>query len=310
MVAVAMVRANGNPARSVLRRWVAHRRRSLRRLQQGGKRRPQGTDGGLDQPPPPPACPQGGRTGPPDFVGVGVQRCGTTRWFDLIASHPETVQPNAAKELHFFDRFHAGGFTQADVDRYHHYFPRTEGRRAGEWTPLYMTAPWIPRLLAAAAPQARLLVILRDPVERYLSALELNTRVANRRGAPLSRYALTDAYMRGFYYLQLVNLLNWFDRSQVLILQYERCSREPETELRRTYEFLGLGDTSFLPDLDRHPKQQPEKPTLDADDRDAFAKAYREDVLRLTEAFSEIDLRFWPNFSHLAGRRPGTSDQS
>src|SRR5436190_17833377 len=297
-----METANGKPARSNLRRWLAHRRRSITRPWRRGERRRPGTDGGLDQPPSPPACPAGAQTGPPDFVGVGVQRCGTTRWYELIASHPEIVQPNPAKELHFFDRFHAGGFTREDVSGYRQYFPRSEGRKAGEWTPLYITAPWIPRLLAAAAPQARLLVLLRDPVERYLSALELNMRVAQRRGAPLSRYAPTDAYMRGFYHLQLATLLNHFDRSQVLVLQYERCSREAESELRRTYEFLGLRDTFFVPDLDRHPKQQPHKPALDGGDRDAYVQAYRDDVLQLGASFPEIDLRSWPNFSHLADR--------
>lgn len=251
-------------------------------------------------PPPAPACPEGWQTGPPDFIGVGVQRCGTTRWFDLISSHPEIRRSSTAKELHYFDRFYASEFTSADVAGYHEYFPRGDGHKTGEWTPLYLSAPWIPRLLAVAAPNARLLVLLRDPVERYLSGLQLDASVASRRGAPLSRYAPLEAFMRGLYHAQLSGLLRHFDRSQLLVLQYERCTREPLAELRRTLEFLELEDTNYAPTLDAHPKRQPEKPALDPDTRDAYVQAYHEDVIELLNAFPEIDVRLWPNFAQLA----------
>jgi hypothetical protein len=260
-----------------------------------------GTDGGVDLPPAPPDCPVGWRTGPPDFVGVGVQRCGTTRWFRLIASHPEVVEPTGAKELHYFDQFHAGGWDAQSAARYHEYFPRDEGRKVGEWTPVYSTAPWIPGLLADAAPDARLLVLLRDPLERYLSGLQLDTEVARRRGAPLSRYAPLEAFLRGLYHAQLVRLLRHFDREQLLILQYERCVCDPAGELRRTFAFLGLSDTDFAPDLERHPRAQPEKPALDAAARSAYVEAYEDDVRALAGAFPEVDLALWPNFRHLAG---------
>lgn len=183
---------------------------------------------------------------------------------------------------------------------YHDYFPRGDGQIVGEWTPLYLSAPWIPPMLAAAAPDARLLVLLRDPLERYLSGLQLDTRVAARRGAPLSRYAPLEAFMRGLYHAQIVGLLRHFERSQVLILQYERCTREPARELRRTFEFIGVEDVDFTPDLAAHPQRQADKPTLDLETRDAYVQAYRDDVLRLIADFPELDLELWPNFAHLA----------
>lgn len=206
------------------------------------------------------------------------------------------------KELHYFDRFYAGGCTPAELTRYQEYFPRGAGHKTGEWTPVYASAPWIPQLLAAAAPDARLLVLLRDPVERYLSGLQLDISVARRRGAPLSRYAPLEQFVRGFYHAQLAGLLRYFDRSRVLILQYERCTRDPRSELRRTYEFLGLHDTEFEPELDAHPEYQPEKPTLDAATRAAYVQSYRDDVVELVGSFPEIDVRLWPNFADLADR--------
>jgi Sulfotransferase family len=260
---------------------------------------PMGADGGIDMPPPPPECPKRWQTGPPDFVGVGVQRSGTTRWCSLIFAHPEILRPHAGKELHYFDRFYAGGFDDADIAGYHAYFPR-DGRVTGEWTPMYASAPWIPPLLAKAAPAARLLMLVRDPVERYLSGLELDTEMARKRGTPLSRFAPLEAFSRGFYHAQLHALLRHFDRSQLLVLQYERCTKEPQEQLRRTYEFLGLSDLDFTPDLEKRFRAQPEKPTLDEAARAAYVNAYADDVLALASEFGEIDLSLWPNFAHLA----------
>ncbi len=251
-------------------------------------------------PPPPPACPPGWTIGPPDFIGVGIQRCGTTRWFDLIASHPNVAVARSTKELHYFDRFYLGGCTAAETARYHQYFPRSPGCKAGEWTPLYMSAPWVPSLLAAAAPEARLLVLLRDPLERYLSGLQHDTHLARRRGARLSRYAPLEQFVRGLYHLQLVRLLDHFERSRVLVMQYERCTREPLSELRRTFEFLGLEDREFSPNLEAHPKHQIEKPELDPRARESYVRAYHDDVANLMDACPEIDVRLWPNFAHMA----------
>jgi len=163
-----------------------------------------------------------------------------------------------------------------------------------------MCAPWIPRLLAAAAPDARLMVLLRDPLDRYVSGLQHDASTAAAWGEPLSSHAPLAAFARGRYHAQMTNLLAHFDRSQVLVLQYERCTSEPLTELRRTFEFLGLRDTKFAPDHTAKPKYQASKPTLDALTREAYVQAYSDDVLALARDFPEIELSRWPNFAHLA----------
>jgi hypothetical protein len=255
---------------------------------------------GVMTPPPRPACPDGWRTGPPDFIGIGAQRAGTTRWFDLIVAHPQIEAPPATrKELHYFDRFHAGGFTAADAASYADWFPRPEGQLTGEWTPLYLAAPWAPAMLAMAAPDAKLLVTLRDPIERYLSGLQRHHRTARATDTPLNAMAPLEAFVRGFYHAQLTQLLAHFDRSQVLIVQYERCVREPLVQLRRTFDFLGVRDTGFVPDLEAHPNRQAEKPELHPDARRALVEAYTPDVSELVRGFPEIELALWPNFGHL-----------
>ena len=107
--------------------------------------------------------------------------------------------------------------------------------------------------------------------------------------------------MRGFYHAQLEGLLRHFDRARVLVLQYERCAIEPLSQLRRTFEFLGLRDLEFQPDVAARPNASRRvKPTLDPDTHRSYVDAYSEDVSRLAVAFPEVDVSLWPNFAHLA----------
>jgi hypothetical protein len=177
-------------------------------------------------------------TGPPDFVGVGTNKSGTTWWHRLIGLHPGVhVDPDRPKELHHFDRFWCDPFTDDDVTAYHRRFPRPAGSIVGEWTPRYAADVWVPPLLHRAAPDAAWLVMLRDPWERFVSEVT----AARRRGtaAPLNR--LPDlALARSRYAEQLRRLRDAHPPERVLVLQYEQCRREPVEQLHRTQRFLDL----------------------------------------------------------------------
>ena len=115
--------------------------------------------------------------GPPDFVGIGAQKAGTTWWFDAICAHPDVYSRGEIhKERHFFGRYAVRPFGPADTSLYHDWFPRPSDKLTGEWTPDYMHWPWVPPLLAEAAPRTRLLALLRDPIERFRSGLDHQRR--------------------------------------------------------------------------------------------------------------------------------------
>jgi hypothetical protein len=173
-----------------------------------------------------------------------VQRAGTTWWYRMLCEHPG-VQGAPEKELHYFDRFHDGRFSRADERGYERCFPRPRGMIAGEWTPRYMHDFWTPRLLAAAAPEAKILVLLRDPLDRYRSGIAhersaLAGAIARGRREYVEAMTANDALDRSLYSRQLERLFAAFERERVLILQYERCLLEPAREVRRTWDFLGL----------------------------------------------------------------------
>ena len=244
-------------------------------------------------PVPEPECPPGWHTGPPNFVGVGAHRSGTTWWYQLIAAHPDVaVPPGRPKEIHFFQGFWEGGFTEADVARYHRYFPRPDGKLVGEWTPRYMFDTWTPRMLAVAAPDARLLVLLRDPVARYVSHLGTHLGKGPERATRGAAVA-SIAFARGLYMAQLRAVLAHFPRERLLLLQFEQCMREPAAQLERTYEFLGL-DPSFVPGE----QEQRVNPggTIELDDGliEDVGRALAPDAAELARTFPEIDLSLWP----------------
>ena len=71
--------------------------------------------------------------------------------------------------------------------------------------------------------------------------------------------------------------------------------------MRRTFEFLGLQDVGFRPDVGARPNaSRNEKPKLDPDTLESCVRAYSDDVTNLLDSFPEIDVRLWPNFAHLA----------
>ncbi len=185
------------------------------------------------------AAHQDARPGPPDYVGVGTARSGTSWWDSLINQHPRVFRdPTTPKEVHFFDGLWERGLGPGDIERYHTLFARPEGHLSGEWTPGYMLDAWTPPLLRQAAPNAHLLVLLRDPVERFRSG---RTLAENRfTVGATARAAANAAFNRGLYADQLLRLWRSFPREQVLVLQYEQCVADPAAQLARTLEFIGL----------------------------------------------------------------------
>lgn len=233
----------------------------------------------------------------PDFVGVGVQKAGTTRWFDLIVAHPEAGPPaDGAKEQHFFDRFWSEPWTDQAAADYHRAFPAADRRCLGEWTPRYSHDAWAPALLARAAPEAKVLLLLRDPVERLLSGL---THGRGRAGTGSREQAATDAFTRGLYAPQVRRLFAEIDPARVLVLQHERCVADPAGQLARTYEHLGLAP--FRPDPDRlaravYAARRPQAPISPAF-LAAATEAYRADVAELAGLVPDLDVSLWPTAS-------------
>jgi hypothetical protein len=163
----------------------------------------------------------------------------------------------------------------------------------GEWSPGYVSHFWIPALVRRAAPDARILVLLRDPVERYRSGLSLQ-----RETRRASQATASAAFRLGCYATHLEQLYASFPREQVLVQLHERCVVDPAAELSRTYAFLGL-DSSFVPDDLATPRNQSKSVQADLPDheRASIVSAYRGEVDRLPAMVPDFDSSLWRNFA-------------
>ena len=248
-------------------------------------------------PPEAPPCPPGMEIGPPDFIGLGAPKCGTSWWFSLILAHPD-VQGPVKKELLFFNRafftlYRSGVLTEEDLHAYWNWFPRPAGSATGEWTPSYLFWYLLPGILRTLTPEARFLVMLRDPIERYHSDI---SRRMPRRFLRNVRYR---GLARGFYSAELEPWEDVVEPSRILMLQYEACTADPAHHLAATYRFLGLDDSYRPPALQARVNQTRAKRELEPNMQRLLGELYEPDVARLAARYPQIDLGLWPHFAHL-----------
>lgn len=240
-----------------------------------------------------PPVPPGEVTGPPDFVGVGAPLSGVRWWSGLVADHPGvTHHTSLGVGRHYFSHFAGRSFGPAEVACYHGWFPRRPGTIAGEWTPTYLGDPWVPPLLAQAAPAARIIVMVRDPLVRLQRGLVAS---AGRRTSNAGAH-MAASIDRSFYARPLQDLLRHVAADRILVLQFERCVAAPDLELASTYRFLGLQEGHRPARLHR-PRPAPDPPPLDPRTEERLIGLYASDVADLAEMVPSLDLSLWPRFS-------------
>jgi len=242
----------------------------------------------------PPEVPPGWQVGPPDFVGIGVQGAGSRGLFHLIARHPAVHRAAGVPiALHYFDRFWRKGFAEPDATGYAAFFPRPPGGFAGEWTPSYIGDFWTPELIARAAPDAKVLVLLRDPVERFVES-------ARRGSAPptlRSHREADGAFQRGLYAQQLRRVFDSIARERVLLLQHEAVRADRASALERTLAFIGLTPAAIGPMALESDEQRthPTTPGIGPAWRASLVDAYAPDIEVLHALAPELDLALWPS---------------
>jgi hypothetical protein len=255
-----------------------------------------------DMIPPPPNW----RVGPPDFVGVASGKAGTTWWYRLLIEHP-SVKPNRLnrKELGYFYHFGYKGMTGQSIETYRKAFAVPEDCICGEWSPGYLNYPLAIDYLAKTVPETKILVIVRNPVDQVLSAqnqmLSKQAKILHFKGDRDYLYKTFSlfqvAFFNSFLHKSFQRLLELYDRSRILMLQYEKCKLNPDQEINKTYRFLNIDDGFIPPSLYKKVNKKPYLiPKLDTEGRARLAKYFYEDVLPFIKLFPEIDLSLWKDF--------------
>jgi len=241
----------------------------------------------------------------PTFMIIGAQKAGTTSLHQYLGEHPDVGMPTT-KEVHYFD-FEA----QRPLDWYRAHFPlRGSCSHTGEATPLYLFHPAVPARVRAALPDVRLIVLLRDPVERAyshhnyevalgfeeLSFDEAVAREPERLAGEEQRILADPGYRsyafqhysyvsRGLYSGQLERWFEHFPREQFLVLAAERLFTDPAGTLHEVQRWLGLSEHTPAELTARNAgSYAPIDPALRSQLRERFAP----DVSRLRDLVEEL----------------------
>jgi hypothetical protein len=219
----------------------------------------------------------------PSFLICGGQRCGTTSLYRALAAHPAVIKAVLHKGVHYFDIGYHNG-----PDWYRGHFPlhrrsvhieRTLGVRAQtfESSPYYMYHPQAVRRIAADLPDVKIVVLVRDPIERAYShhAHEvargfesevdfdraLGLEPARLAGAKERLLADPDAYdfshqhhayrARGEYVTYLKTMAALLPREHIHVVDSGEFFTEPERVYDGVLSFLGLPNLGY-PRFERH----------------------------------------------------------
>jgi hypothetical protein len=255
------------------------------------------------------------RSGGPDFIGVGAQKCGTSWIGYVLSQHPQVMLRR--KEVNFFVRhFHKG------YRWYHRWFEDRGEKKAGEITPNYLYSPrpdaarkqfypnWSPRELVLfwrkkpsalaeireSYPQVKLFAIFRNPIDRawshYWFWRNRKERIGKARQVRSFRRMFEDdgrwIRTQGFYGQILKPWLEAFPGMGVYL--HDDLKRTPLELAKQVYRLVGV-DESFVPEFEKRVNEGRYE-AMPAEEKAWVAAQYREDNLRFSELIGR-DCTHW-----------------
>jgi hypothetical protein len=176
----------------------------------------------------------------PNLIVIGAQKCGTSGLHYYLSLHPETSM-SKPKELNFFiaERNFPRGLEWYRA----HFDPRATVR--GESSPNYTAYPQhvgVPERMHATVPDAKLLYMVRDPIDRIAAHWVHNFAKRREKGdlRATLMHPSTSYLARSHYYTQLQQFLRVYPREQVLLVEQDELRTRRMETLRTVFEFVGV----------------------------------------------------------------------
>jgi len=249
----------------------------------------------------------------PDFVGVGVQKSGTTWLADILAQHPDIMIRK--KEINFFVRYFHKGYGW-----YNRHFQEKNGKMAGEFTQSYIISPrpdpshkefypkWNPRRtiffwrkqpsardeLKAHYPGIRVFAIFRNPIERAWSAYWFWRNRKERLGKKIvsfdKMWSDDGRWIKtiGLY----ANHLSYWQKAfpDFGIFFYDDIKENPLGLAKSVYQFIGVND-KFKPDINRWVNKGHYK-SIPRTTFEMLANFYKDQIIKFSKMTGR-DLSHW-----------------
>jgi hypothetical protein len=202
----------------------------------------------------------------PNFLIIGAQRCGTTSLYRYITTNPNIVSASV-KEVHYFDY----NFDKGQEWYESHFDPvignesDQDGKITGEASPYYIFHPLVPLRVKALLPDIKLIVLLRNPVDRAIShyyhevrmgaeTLSLEDAISSeeKRMKDQHEITMTGQYSfnhqnfsytsRGIYVDQLQRWFDIFPKNRFKIIKSEDFFSAPSKIISEVFDFLCVND--------------------------------------------------------------------
>ncbi len=175
----------------------------------------------------------------PNFIGIGAQKCASSWLYDILADHPEAAV-SGKKELDFFSYHYERSYVW-----YQRQFPDKPAAKAtGEISPSYFNEASVPERAKLYAPELRVLLSLRDPIERALSQHRHLVRIGYVEGPDYSfetALANNPSYVeQGRYATHLGRWLACFPRDRIHVVLMDDIKKDSEAAACGVYKFLGI----------------------------------------------------------------------
>lgn len=209
----------------------------------------------------------------PTFLIIGAGKSGTTSLHKYLNQHPEVFMC-PVKETNFFElegervlingkedpqafKYYPQSIT--DWDTYVKLFEKaTQAKAIGETSPMYLYGKRSPEKIKGYLPDAKLIVILREPTSRLYSRY-LHLARDGRLPTPNFEDALdkentiwwtrNDLVQEGFYHKHLSRYYDLFPKEQIKVFLYEDLSKQPEKVMKELFQFIGV-DNAFVPNME------------------------------------------------------------
>jgi hypothetical protein len=187
-----------------------------------------------------------------DFIGIGVNKAATSWIYRCLKDHPDVCVSNP-KEVDFFNfnyekgpSWYAESFAHCDTKKV-----------LGEYSPSYMHRPEVPKRIHTHYPNARLIVCLRNPLERLLSSYYYNLERGKYRFPSIKKQLENDPNAwenlveKSMYHKNISRFLEYFPKEQMLIVFFEDIQKNPKKFMRTVQEFIGIDPSFISPTIER-----------------------------------------------------------
>ena len=175
------------------------------------------------------------------FIGIGARKSATTWLYENLVAHPQIATPGVSKkEVDYFSTHHARG------DAWYHSHFDSSGPLVGEFSVSYFADPQVPCRVHRYNPQMRMILSLRNPVDRLLSEHLFEIQRGRTKADVDFWQAFEESPLyvnQGMYATHLQRWLEYFDLKNLHIVLFDDIQTAPKDVLTSTLTFLGADPT-------------------------------------------------------------------